>query len=71
MRFLRVMSENDHRTAERSRAVDKPEGCVYVVGEGEGKVANGVVVPNVVAEPRSCSNQAVSDMTSDHKRQRL
>ena len=43
VRFLRIMSENEDRTAERSWAVDKPEGSIEVVGdsvEGEGKAAD-------------------------------
>ena len=34
MRSLRIMSENDDRTAEWFRAVDKPADSVEVVGEG-------------------------------------
>ena len=60
MRFLRLMSENDDRTAERFRAVDKPADNVEVVGkgvEGDGKAADedgvedgGVGVVEVVGE---------------------
>ena len=43
MRFIRIISEDGDRTAERSRAVGKPAGSVEVVGEGvegEGKAAD-------------------------------
>ena len=36
VRFLRIVSENDDRTEERSQAVEKPEDGVKVFGEGEG-----------------------------------
>ena len=68
MRFLRNMSENDDRTEERSRAVEKPEGDVEVVGGGEGEAADEEVVPNVVAESPSYTNQAINDMTKDQAR---
>ena len=41
MRLLRSMSKNDDRTVERSRAVDKPEDIVEVVGKGEEKAGVG------------------------------
>ena len=59
MRFLRNMIEHDDRTEERSRAVEKPEDCVEVVGGGEGEAADEEAGPNVVAEPPSYTNQAV------------
>ena len=65
------MSGNDDRTEERSRAVEKLEDGADVVGGGGGEneeyldTAAEEVVPNVVAEPRSYTNQEVNDMTPD------
>ena len=83
MRFLRILSENGNRTAERSRAVDKPGDSVEGfeegegkavdedgvedggegVGGGEGETADEDSMPDVVAEPRSYTSQAVNDVT--------
>ena len=65
------MSENDDRTEEGSRAVERLKDGVEVVGGGEGKnednldTAAEAVVPNVVAVPRSYNDQEVNDMTPD------
>ena len=59
------MSENYDRTEEKSRAVEKPEDRVEVVGGGEAEAADEEAVPNVVAEHPPYTNQAVSDMTPD------
>ena len=66
------MSENDERTEKRPRAVEKTGDGVEVVEGGEGATAGTLdpaaaeeAVPNAVAEPRSCTNEEVNDMTPD------
>ena len=73
MRFLRIMSENDDRTAERFRAVeqDKPAGSVEFAGggvQGEGKAVDkdkvedgGVGVVEVVGEGVEGDGKAVNE----------
>ena len=41
VRFLRILSENYDRTEEGSKAVEKPEDGVEVLGGGEGKGREG------------------------------
>ena len=65
VRILRNMSESGDRTEERSRAVEMPKDGVKVAGGREGTATDEEVVPNVVAMPPSCINQAVNDMIPD------
>ena len=79
MRFLRIMSENDDRTEERSREGPEPEEVEVVgegvvgadedaveegIGEGEGTAAAEDGVA-VEVRPSSYTNQEVQDMPAD------
>ena len=79
MRFLRIMSENDDRTEERSRGGAEPEEVEVVgeevvgadedgveegIGEGEGTAAAEDGVA-VEVRPSSYTNQEVQDMPAD------
>ena len=45
--------------------MEKPKDGVGVFGGGEGTAADEEVVPNVVAEPPSYTNQAANGITPD------
>ena len=79
MRFLRIMSEYDDRTEERSRKGKEPEevevageevvgadedGAEEWTGEGEGTAATEDGVA-VEVRPSSYTNQEVQDMPAD------